>query len=202
MRILIISIIAALVILSANTTQAQNKYDYLISIHTDFGDMKLLLFDDTPIHKANFLKLAQSGQYDSTVFHRVIKNFMIQGGFIKHQDQVAWDSLSYKERTLPNEIMDRHKHVHGALAAARIEDPEKRSDISQFYIVQNHKGSHFLDNKYTVFGQLIIGFEVLDKIVNQKLNGASPIKPTYMKVKVDKVKRKDIIKFYGSVYKK
>ena len=194
--------IAILILLSTISVSAQGKYDYLINIHTEYGDMKLLLFDDTPIHKENFLKLAKSGQYDSTIFHRVIKNFMIQGGAIKHNNQAEWDSLTYKERTLRNEIMDRHKHVHGALAAARIEDPEKRSDISQFYIVQNHSGSHFLDNKYTVFGQLIIGFEVLDKIVNQKLKGSTPVKPIYMTIKVDKVKRKDVVKFYGNVYDK
>ncbi len=177
------------------------KYDYLVTITTEFGDMKILLFDDTPIHKENFLKLANEGKYDSTTFHRVIKNFMIQGGFVKPDNQLSWDTMSYEQRTLRNEIMDRHKHIYGALAAARIEDPQKRSDKSQFYIVQNHAGSHFLDNKYTVFGQLIIGFDVLDKIVNQELNGASPIIPTYMKVSVDKVKRKDLIRFYGDVYR-
>ena len=193
----------ALILLSIvffSFTKPDSKNDYLVTITTEFGAMKILLFDDTPIHKANFLKLAQEGKYDSTTFHRVIKNFMIQGGFIKPDNKQVWDSLPYEKRTLRNEIMDRHKHMYGAVAAARIEDPEKRSDISQFYIVQNHTGSHFLDNKYTVFGQLIIGFDVLDKIVNQELNGASPIKPTYMKVTVEKVKRKDIIRFYGNVY--
>lgn len=200
MRIILLSIITVLTLLTTTNISAQSKYDYLVTINTDFGEMKLLLFDDTPVHKQNFLKLAEEGSYDSTVFHRVISNFMIQGGYIKPENQKAWDSLSYKERTLTNEIMDRHKHVHGAVAAARVEDPEKRSDISQFYIVQNHKGSHFLDNNYTVFGQLVIGFDVLDAIVNQELSGSSPVKPTYMTVKVDKVKRKDIIKFYGDIY--
>lgn len=181
-------------------TKPNSKFDYLVTINTEFGDMKILLFDDTPIHKANFLKLAEEGKYDSTTFHRVIKNFMIQGGFVKPDNKQAWDSLPYEKRTLPNEIMDKHKHVYGAVAAARIEDPQKRSDISQFYIVQNHAGSHFLDNKYTVFGQLIIGFDIVDKIVNQELNGASPIKPIYMNVSVEKVKRKDIVRFYGNVY--
>ena len=182
-------------------TKSGSKSDYLVTIRTEFGDMKILLFDDTPIHKEHFLKLAKEGKYDSTTFHRVIKNFMIQGGFIKQDNQKMWDSLPYEQRTLPNEIMDRHKHVYGALAAARIEDPKKRSDFSQFYIVQNHTGSHFLDNNYTVFGQLIVGFEVLDKIVNQELNGATENKHTFMKVTVERVKRKDVIRLYGNVYR-
>ncbi|RLD45702.1 MAG: peptidylprolyl isomerase, partial [Bacteroidetes bacterium] len=133
-----------------------------------------------------------------STFHRVIKGFMIQGGSIKH-DQ-SWDTLSFEARTLENEIMDKHKHKYGALAAARVGNPEKRSDISQFYIVENHSGAHYLDNNYTVFGQLLIGFNVLDSIVNQKMNGSSPVIPIKMEVKAEKVKRADMIKFYGDIY--
>ncbi len=192
-----------IVSLSAFSTKSKKEtFDYLITISTEFGDMKLILFDDTPIHKSNFIKLAEAGKYDSTIFHRIINNFMIQGGGLKQKDMQGWDTLSYEQRTLPNEIMEKHKHLYGAVAAARTENPEKRSDNAQFYIVNNPSGSHFLDNNYTVFGQLIIGFDVLQKISHTKVNNTVPIKPVYMTVKVDKVKRSEIILFYGDIYKK
>ncbi len=197
----IISVIAISFILYSFTSLSlkKSKFDYLITISTDFGQMKLLLFDDTPIHKANFIKLAQEGKYNGSIFHRVIPDFMIQGGAIKH-DNNSWDTLSFDARTLENEIMDKHKHVYGALAAARVKNPEKRSDLSQFYIVVNPNGVHYLDNNYTVFGQLIVGFNVLDSIVSQKRDGSSPIKQIKMVVKAEKVKRSDIVRFYGDIY--
>jgi len=195
-------IFASIAMSFISSNSKTEKYDYLVTISTDFGDMKLMLFDDTPIHKANFIKLAQEEKFDSSIFHRVINNFMIQGGALTPADQQAWDTLSFEDKTLPNEIMEKHKNIYGALAAARIENPTKRSDNSQFYIVQNHSGAHYLDNNYTVFGQLLVGYDVLDKIVSQKLNGSSPVEPIKMKVSVAKVKRTDMIKFYGDIYAK
>ncbi len=179
-----------------------SKTDYIVTISTSFGEMKLILFDDTPIHKNNFVKLAEEGKYNGTTFHRVINNFMIQGGNLDHSNDPSWDTTSFINKTLPNEIRSNHKHIFGALAAARTENPEKRSDISQFYIVQNHNGTPFLDNNYTVFGQLIIGYDVLDKIAQQQVVSSVPVKDCVMQVKVEKVKRTDILKFYGDIYTK
>jgi len=187
---------------SFDLKKKKESFDYIITITTDFGEMKLILFDDTPIHKSNFINLAQSGKYDSTNFHRIINNFMIQGGGLKPQDMLGWDTLTFEERTLPNEIMDKHKHIYGAVAAARIENPAKRSDRSQFYIVNNPDGAHFLDNNYTVFGQLMVGFDVLKKISNTAVTNTVPNKAIIMKVRVDKVKKADIITFYGNIYTK
>jgi peptidyl-prolyl cis-trans isomerase B (cyclophilin B) len=109
--------------------------DYLVTIKTRFGDIGLILYDQTPEHKQNFLKLAQSGQYDSTLFHRVIPAFMIQGGDVGTRPGSSGD-VDY---TLPAEFVDTLFHHYGALAAARQGDgvnPEKRSSGSQFYIVQ------------------------------------------------------------------
>ena len=177
-------------------TQRKTLKQRMINIIT--AELETMLFDDTPVHKANFIKLAQEGKYNGSIFHRVIKSFMVQGGAIKH-DQ-TWDTLSFENRTLENEIMDKHKHIYGALAAARVDNPAKRSDLSQFYIVENRTGAHYLDNNYTVFGQLLIGFNVLDSIVNQKMKGSSPIKPIKMDVTAEKVKRSEMIKFYGDIY--
>jgi len=194
---------ALLLSLSAfDLSKKKESFDYVVTITTEFGDMKLILFDDTPIHKSNFIKLAEAGKYDSTVFHRIINNFMIQGGGLHAKDMQGWDTLSYEDKTLPNEIMDKHKHIYGAVAAARIENPAKRSDKSQFYIVNNPQGAHFLDNNYTVFGQLMVGFDVLKKISTTAVTNTVPNKAIIMNVQVDKVKRSDLIIFYGDIYKK
>ena len=104
--------------------------DYLVTIHTEYGDMKLVLYDSTPIHKENFLKLARSKAYDNTIFHRVINNFMIQGG-----DLSSKEGTPPADSTLPAEFHKPYFHRKGAVAAARTSNPEKRSSISQFYIV-------------------------------------------------------------------
>ena len=129
---------------------ADNK-DYLVTIETKFGDMKLVLFDETPKHKSNFIKLAKSGRYDSTIFHRVIKGFMVQGGDID-----AREENSSSDETVPAEFVPKYYHKKGALAAARQGDqinPEKASSWCQFYIVhgdQFSKGQLAVDqNKFT-----------------------------------------------------
>ena len=111
------------------------KKDYLITIKTSYGDMKVILYDATPKHKENFLKLAQNGDYDSTIFHRVIGNFMIQGGDVNAKTGNE-DKIKY---TIPAEFVDTLFHHKGALAAARQDDranPAKASSGCQWYIVQ------------------------------------------------------------------
>lgn len=111
--------------------------DYLITFHTSYGDMHAILYDATPRHKKNFLELAQSGRYDSTLFHRVIDGFMIQGGDLTTKPSPGpGDTIEY---TVPAEFSDTLYHRKGALAAARQGDrrnPERASSGSQFYVVQ------------------------------------------------------------------
>ena len=117
---------------------ASNKKDYLITIHTAFGDMKVILYDETPLHKANFIELAESGQYDSTIWLRIIKGFMIQGGGFDIKNG------SQSDKTIPAEFVEGMMHHKGALAAARQGDnvnPDKASSWCQFYIVQGKKYS-------------------------------------------------------------
>jgi len=109
--------------------------DYLVTIHTDLGDMKVVLYDETPGHKENFIKLAESGKYDSVLWHRVIRGFMAQGGDLSTRP----DAAAEENYTIPAEIIPGLWHKKGALAAARMGDnqnPEKRSSGTQFYIVQ------------------------------------------------------------------
>lgn len=111
-----------------------------IKIQTKLGDITVRLYDETPLHRDNFLKLAKEGYYDGTLFHRVIKNFMIQGGDPTSKNAPKGKQLGSgdPDYTLPAEIKPELIHKRGALAAARLGDevnPERRSSGSQFYIV-------------------------------------------------------------------
>jgi cyclophilin family peptidyl-prolyl cis-trans isomerase len=195
------------------TAQAQTKpaepvipkTDYLVKITTSYGEMVILLYSQTPLHRKNFIDLAQKHFYDSTTFHRVILDFMIQGGDPNSKDSITTnDGIGGPGYTIPAEFNPTIKHDKGALAAARMGDdsnPAKASSGSQFYIVQNKNGTPFLDNNYTVFGQVISGFDVIDKIAQVKVDGASrPFKDVPMKVTAVKMKTKKIIKLYDCAW--
>lgn len=175
---------------------AGKKKDYLITISTEFGDMVLILYDQTPKHKENFVKLAKEGYYDSTTFHRIIDDFMIQGGDPNSKD----DNPNNDGQGGPNYKIDAEftsdlSHVRGAVAAARTNNPQKQSSGSQFYIVEKHEGTHFLDGQYTVFGQVIQGLDVIDKIAEQPKNRSDrPIKDIIMTVTVKEVSYKKTAK--------
>ncbi len=171
----------------------------LVKISTTHGDILIKLYEDTPRHRENFLKLISEGYYDGQLFHRVIQNFMIQGGDpnSKNADKGEMLGMGGPEYTIPAEFRENHYHKKGALAAARKGDavnPEKRSSGSQFYIVQGQVlsknqldafvsmgrhapftseqievyttigGSPHLDGEYTVFGEVVEGFDVIDRI--------------------------------------
>lgn len=172
--------------------------DQLVTISTSFGNIKILLYDDTPNHKQNFLSLVNQGFYNRTVFHRIINGFMIQCG----EDTSASTQIkTFEENTIPSEILPNRVHKRGAVSMARTENPGKRSDRTQFFIVQSYTGSHFLDNNYTVFGEVVSGFEVIDKIAAQEKDiNDRPIIPIRMTIKSELVKRSDVIRFYSYIY--
>ena len=254
------------------------KRDDLVILHTEYGSLTLLLYEETPIHKANFLSLSRLGHYDSTVWHRVIKDFMIQGGDITRKKGV---DITNREM-LPAEIVPRYHHHKGALAAARIGgsfNPDKKSSFCQFYIVQGkiqsadqltidqkklregisylfdnpkydslvniirkfgadqkarmdysqslcdfleHEfdikirkeisreavdlykaigGAPHLDGDYTVFGQVVDGLEVIDRLASVKTGKADkPVKDTYVTTEIINMKTKHITKMYGYIY--
>lgn len=179
--------------------------DEIVTISTNQGDMTLLLYDETPKHKANFVKLAKEGYYNGTTFHRIIDNFMIQGGDPNSKnDNPNDDGMGGPDYTLPAEIKPQFKHKRGAVAAARMGDhvnPKKESSGSQFYIVENHNGTPFLDGAYTVFGEVIQGMDVIDKIAAQPKDGRDrPLTDIKMTVKVEEMKRKKIQDKYGYTY--
>ncbi|MBA4851542.1 peptidylprolyl isomerase [Emticicia sp. BO119] len=135
-------IVSFLLITSVAFAQKKSKKDYLITLKTTYGTMHMVLFDDTPLHKANFIKLVNKKFFDSLLFHRVIENFMIQGGDPNSRTAKPGEALGSgggdMER-IPFEFKSNHVHTKGALAAARDGNPEKKSSACQFYIVQGKK---------------------------------------------------------------
>ncbi|UOQ53186.1 peptidylprolyl isomerase [Hymenobacter cellulosivorans] len=184
----------------------KSKKDQVVTISTPQGDIRLILFDETPLHKQNFLKLAQGGFYNGTTFHRIIQNFMVQGGDGNSKDaDPNNDGMGpNNDVTIPAEIRPEFSHKFGAVAAARQGDmvnPTKASSSSQFYIVQNHNGTPHLNGGYTVFGQVISGLDVVDKIAAQPKDMRDrPTTDIKMTVKVEKLKKKKITELYGYKY--
>lgn len=176
----------------------------LVLIQTPQGDMIAEIFDSTPLHQDNFVKLVEQNYYDSLLFHRVIQGFMVQGGDPDSRNASPKQMLGSggPKYTVKAEFLDSLAHVKGALSAARTNNPQKRSSGSQFYIVQGkpvseqelnsregrmdfHYPSHireqylevggtpFLDQEYTVFGRVIEGLDVIDRIAAQATNSSN-----------------------------
>ena len=196
---------------SSNLQQASD-FENLYDIMTPLGTMRIRLYNETPMHRDNFKSLVAQNFYEGTTFHRVINNFMIQGGDPNSKDNNPLnDGMGGPGRTLPAEINPNLIHKRGALAAARQPDnfnPDRRSNGSQFYIVEgqvfdqttlgeiesylkrklndpsfifsrsakdiytNVGGYPMLDYQYTVFGELVDGFDVLDKISEVSTDGS------------------------------
>ena len=137
-------------------------------IKTQLGDMEIVFFPDkAPNHVQNFIKLAKSGYYNGTIFHRVIPGFMIQGGDPNTKDPKKPETygMGGPSEKLKAEFNDT-PHRRGIVSMARTNDPNSAG--SQFFIVV--KDSNFLDGQYTVFGEVVKGMEVADKIVNLPRN--------------------------------
>ncbi len=190
----------------------------MVDIITDYGTMRVKLYNETPKHRDNFLKLAKEGFYNGTIFHRVINSFMIQGGDPNSKTAAPDVMLGNGDvgYTVPAEFNTKFYHKKGALCAARTSNPEKASSGCQFYIVhgmpladqqitayENQKGikytedqrktylsiggTPFLDQDYTVYGEVVSGLEVIDKIAVLQTNpsrGDRPVMDVKMTMKV------------------
>jgi len=145
------------------TTYGQENPETKVLLKTSHGNIALQLYNDTPLHRANFVYMIKNGYLNTTMFHRVIDGFMVQGGNSDYRNTARMRSQLGKY-TIPPEI--KYKHHRGALASAKEyrENPDDRSSSFEFYIVQNPKGAHHLDPNYTVFGKVISGMDVVDKI--------------------------------------
>lgn len=191
-------LLSSCIVMSATMSFAQ-KYKAIIK--TDVGTIEAVLFDNTPKHRDNFIKLAKNGTYNGVLFHRVIPQFMVQTGDPNSKtaakgQMLGEGDLGYR---IPAEFVKENIHRKGALAAARDNNPDKASSSCQFYIVEgktyNEKelenlaksrnltftdtqkkiyategGTPFLDNNYTVFGQVIKGYDLVPQISKVKRN--------------------------------
>ena len=138
-------------------------------IVTTHGTMRVRLYDKTPLHRDNFVKLVSEKYYDGIRFHRVIEGFMIQTGDPYSRDTALINNWGKggPDYTVPAEFVDEYHHKKGALAAARkgdVANPKKASSGSQFYIVHDPDNCAHLDGQYTIFGEVISGLAVIDKI--------------------------------------
>lgn len=202
---------------------AKPEHTY-IKIQTNYGTAYVKLYNETPKHRDNFIKLAKEGTLDSTLFHRVIQEFMIQGGDVtsktaKPGEQLGSGDMGY---TIPAEFLPNLFHKRGVLSAARDNNPAKASSGSQFYIVQGKKytdieldgieknrlenrkftpeqkdiyktigGAPFLDGSYTVFGEVVLGMQMIDNICTVKVDrNDRPL--TDVKMTVSVVEKKEL----------
>lgn len=157
-------------------------------IKTPEGEILIWLYNQTPKHKASFIQLAKAGYWDSFTFNRVIPNFLAQGGCPDTPE-------GFKDSTmlLKPEFNSKLIHEYGTFAAGRDDNPAMLSARCQFYIVQNKKGLARLDNKYTVYGKVIKGMDVVDKIVNVPRNKQdAPLTPVTMDVNIIKLNKKTL----------
>jgi peptidyl-prolyl cis-trans isomerase B (cyclophilin B) len=200
-----------------------NTKERLVEISTDFGIMVAKLYDSTPLHRDNFIKLVEQSFYDSLLFHRVISQFMIQGGDPQSKNAANGVPLgggSAPGERIPAEFKTTFIHKKGALAAARDNNPEKASSNCQFYIVHGKAmpvqelenvynqrvkpsnplftytktqkeiytrigGAPFLDQSYTVFGEVISGLNVIDKIASAPKDASDrPLQNVRMKIRL------------------
>ena len=185
----------------------------LVDIVTEHGTIKVKLYNETPLHRDNFLKLVKSGEINGSTWHRVIAGFMIQGGGTPGSN----GSQSIGE-TIPAEIDPKFCHIKGRLCAARMGDkvnPERKSSGSQFYIVVGRKtpeatmkqmsqgskivyteqqikdyatlgGTPHLDGQYTVFGEVVEGLDIVDKIASVQVNQTVPVQNITITLKASK----------------
>lgn len=191
-----LSVLLIISLLSFSSWAAKPRNEY-VRIRTDYGVSIIKLYNETPLHRDNFIKLVKEGFYNGLLFHRVIKDFMIQGGDPDSRNAVKGAELGEGDLgyTIPAEFRDSLFHKRGALAAARDENPDKASSAAQFYIVEGETftdgaldsletlrmegrkiptyqrevyktmgGVPYLDQRYTVFGEVIEGMDMFDKL--------------------------------------
>jgi len=195
------TLVILLTTLTAFAKPPKNQY---VRISTSYGDCIIRLYNETPKHRDNFIKLAKKGFYNGTLFHRVIQNFMIQGGDPDSRDtsknkpgaELGNGDVGY---TVPAEFNDSLYHKRGVLAAARDDNPAKASSGCQFYIVEGKRltdedldklvqgrlkgraipaaqrevyktigGTPFLDQNYTIYGEVVTGIDMVDRIAGVK----------------------------------
>lgn len=155
-------------------------------ITTPYGEIEFMLFAAPKYHRVNFVRLAKLGYFDYTVFHRVAKGFVIQGGNAENRATRMYRT-QIGDFLIPNEFNPIHRHGYGAIAAAKYSEQNisKASSPFEFYIVADKNGAHHLDEEHTVFGKVTKGMDVVEKIAEVEVDGSEwPIQNIPIKVEV------------------
>ena len=163
----------------------QNNYNK-VKISTSFGEIIIHLFDETPYHKSNFIYLSKLGYFNNTFFHRVVPNFIIQGGNSDNRVTSVKRRLIGKY-LLPVDAKNNIKHNRGivSMPSSDINNPYKLASPYEFFIVQKKNGAHHLNGNYTPFGRVIKGMNVVDKINSQPIDKReAPINNIKMSVEI------------------
>jgi len=157
-----------------------------VRFETRFGNFEVELFKDTPLHRANFIMLVKNEYFNTTQFHRVSPEFVVQGGNNDTQT-TAKNRARMGSYLLPNEAKSKYRHTRGAFSSAKYTEQNisKASAPFEFFIVQPQRGAHHLDGEHTVFGRVTKGMSVVDKINKLEVDGSEwPLENVYMKVVV------------------
>lgn len=171
--------------------QERTAYGQIETIH---GKILIKFHEETPLHKASFIELASKGYWDSLTFNRVIPNFVAQGGCPDTEE-----GFTDPEYLLQPEFHPELRHIYGAVGAGRDDNPDKISARCQFYIVQNKSGLHRLDGNYTVFGQVIHGMDIIDRIVNVSRDQMNqPLELITLKIDIVYLSAKELSEILGS----
>ena len=157
-------VLILLFILISCSSDRQDK----VVISTKFGEMEFRLSQATPLHKSNFITQVEAGRLSRGHFNRLVHNFVIQGGCPDKED----GSID-AEKWIPAEFQDSLRHVFGALGMGRDDNREKQSADCQFYIVTNPHGLQRLDGRYTVFGRITRGLDVLQALNTHALKNGN-----------------------------
>ena len=170
------------------TEYGKNNTETLVKLETKFGEIEIELYEDTPLHRANFIHIIKRKFLDETCFYRVDKGFVIQGG---NSDKFSMAKIKSRigKFMIPSEMNPKHKHTYGAVAMARVYkgNPEKKSSPFEFYICMDPKGSPHLNGEHTVFGRVTKGMDVAKKINILKTDQSEwPIDDVYMTATVIK----------------
>ncbi|WP_394749746.1 peptidylprolyl isomerase [Spongiimicrobium salis] len=144
-----------------NKTITENK----VKLTTSFGEFTIQLYNNVPYHRANFIYLTKQGYFDNTYFHRVVKNFIIQGGNADNKE-TSMKRRKIGRYLLPPDTRKGHKHHRGTISmpSSENDNPHKLASPYEFFIVVTKPGSYHLDGDYTPFGRVISGMDVVDKI--------------------------------------
>ena len=144
---------------------AQENKQKMVRVETDFGSFVIALSENTPYHRANFIYLIKRNYFDGTFFHRVVKDFIIQGG---NSDQTSTSKKRRKigKYLLPPDTRNGLRHHRGAVSmpSSEIENPHRLASPYEFFVVQQSPGAYHLDKNYTVFGHVVEGMDVVDQI--------------------------------------